>query len=52
MGSLKLVLSLKLFVYIYRPLIGFAAAITLHLAFKVVTIPAFDIEIVCCYIAS
>ena len=51
-GSLKFVLSLKLFPSIYRPFIGFAAAITLHLAFKLVTIPAFDIEIVCCYIAS
>jgi hypothetical protein len=31
---------------------GFAAAITLHLAYKLVMIPALEIEIDCCSIAS
>jgi hypothetical protein len=33
-------------------LTGFAAAITLHLAFKFATIPAFEIEMLYCSIAS
>ena len=37
---------------LYLPWIGFAAAITEHLALKEVTIPALEIEILCCYIAS
>jgi len=37
---------------LYLPKRGFAAANIAVLAFKVVVIPAFAIEIVCCYIAS
>ncbi len=36
----------------YLPYRGLAAAKILALAFKVAYIPAFAIEIVCCYIAS
>jgi len=42
---------LKLSCESYLPFTGFAAATILHLAYKVVTIPALDIDIVCCYIA-
>ena len=34
------------------PPIGLAAAMTEHLACKLVTIPAFDMEILCCSMAS
>ena len=34
------------------PPMGLEAAMTLHLALRVVTMPAFDTEIVCCSIAS
>lgn len=36
----------------YLPAIGFAAAITEHRAWREVTIPAFDMLILCCSIAS
>lgn len=36
----------------YLPFIGLAAAITEHLAYRVATIPALEIEIDCCSIAS
>ena len=44
--------SLKERVELYLPLRGLAAAITEHLALRVVTIPAFEMEIDCCSIAS
>lgn len=52
MGSDKSTLSEKFSFESYRPLLGLAAATTEHLALKLVTIPAFDIEILCCYMAS
>lgn len=36
----------------YRPMTGFAAAMTEHLALSVVMMPAFEMEIDCCSIAS
>ena len=51
-GSVKSTLSMKLSALLYVPLIGLAAAMTAHLAYKVVTIPAFEIEIDCCSVAS
>jgi len=61
-GSVNSTFSLKFFWASYLPLTGFAAAITLHLAFsnyksqkntcKEVTIPALEIDILCCSIAS
>jgi hypothetical protein len=45
-------LSLKDLAELYLPYKGLAAAMTEHLALKVVTIPALEIEIVCCSIAS
>ena len=51
-GSVKSTLSWKAIYESYLPPIGFAAAITLHLAYSVVTIPAFEIEILYCSIAS
>ena len=51
-GSVNSTLSAKFLVLSYLPFYGFAAAITLHLACKDVTIPAFEIEILCCSIAS
>jgi len=50
--AVRSTLSLKFNVGLYTPLIGFAAAITLHLACKLVIIPAFEIEIDYCSIAS
>ena len=52
MGSVRSTLSVKLRAVLYVPLIGFAAAITEHLAYKDVTIPAFEIEIDCYSMAS
>lgn len=37
---------------LYLPCTGLAAAITEHLALRLVTIPAFDIEMLCCSMAS
>ncbi len=51
-GSDKSTLSEKEFAGLYRPCIGFAAAITEHRALKLATIPALEIEILCCSIAS
>jgi len=51
-GSDRSMFSLKDKEELYLPLRGLAAAITEHLALKVVTIPAFEIDIDCCYIAS
>jgi hypothetical protein len=51
-GSLNSTLSLKDLSGLYVPWIGLAAAITEHLARNDVTIPALEIEIDCCYIAS
>jgi hypothetical protein len=52
MGSDKSTLSAKDNEELYRPWTGLAAAITEHLALKLATIPAFEIDILCCYIAS
>lgn len=52
MGSVKSTFYVKDKLVLYLPWTGLAAAITEHLALSVVTIPAFEIEIVCCYIAS
>ena len=51
-GSVSSTLSLKVREESYLPPIGFAAEITEHLACKLVTIPAFEMEIDCCSIAS
>ena len=45
MGSVRSTLSLKLRLVLYVPLIGFAAAITEQRAYRLVIIPAFEIEI-------
>jgi hypothetical protein len=52
MGSVKSTLSAKDNYELYFPLIGLAAAITAHLACKLATIPALEIEIVYYSIAS
>jgi len=52
MGSVSSTLSLKFMFYLYTPPMGFAAAITEQRACREVTIPAFEIEIDCCSIAS
>ena len=51
-GSVRSTLSVKLSAVLYVPLMGLAAAITEHLAYRDVTIPAFEIEIDYCSIAS
>jgi hypothetical protein len=51
-GSVRSTLSTNDKLGLYVPLIGFAAAMTLHLAYKLVTIPAFDILIDYCSMAS
>jgi len=51
-GSDKSTLSAKESEGLYRPCTGLAAAITEHLALKLVTIPAFEMEILCCSMAS
>ncbi len=51
-GSERFTLSAKLRELLYLPWRGLAAAITLHLALSWATIPALEMEIVCCYIAS
>jgi hypothetical protein len=50
-GSERSTLSLKEVLSLYIPSKGLAAAITEQRAFNVATIPALEIEIVCCYIA-
>lgn len=52
MGSVRSTFYLNDKLVLYLPWTGFAAAITEHLALSVVTIPALDIEIVCCSMAS
>ena len=51
-GSVRSTLSLKFKAGLYTPPIGFAAAITEQRAYKDVTIPALEIEIDYCSIAS
>jgi len=51
-GSVSSTLSLKFLEGSYLPNTGFAAAITEHLAWRDVTIPAFEILILCYSIAS
>jgi hypothetical protein len=51
-GSVRSTLSLKFKVMLYVPLMGFAAAMTLHLACRLVMIPALEMEIVYCSMAS
>ena len=51
-GSLRSTLSGKESCELYLPLFGFAAAITAHRACRLATIPAFEIEMLCCSIAS
>jgi len=51
-GSVRSTLSWNESWESYFPLTGFAAAITLHLAYRVATIPAFDIEMLYYSIAS
>ena len=51
-GSERSTLSLKESWELYRPWRGLAAAITEHLALRLVTIAALEIEILCCYMAS
>jgi hypothetical protein len=52
MGSVNSTFFAKVTEESYLPRRGFAAAITAHRAHKVVTIPAFEIEMLCCSIAS
>lgn len=52
MGSLRSTLSGKASYELYLPLLGLAAAITEHLACRLATIPAFDIEMLCYSMAS
>ena len=51
-GSDRSEFSLKESCELYLPFTGLAAAIIEHLALRVATIPALDIEIDCCSIAS
>ncbi len=51
-GSVKSTLSIKFNEELYFPEIGLAAAITEHLAYKLATIPALEIEILYCSMAS
>ena len=51
-GSERSTFSLKFKLSLYLPEIGFAAAITEHHAFRVATIPALEILILYCSIAS
>ena len=51
-GSERSTFSLKDICELYLPCKGLAAAITEHLARSVVTMPALEIEIDCCYMAS
>jgi len=52
MGSVSSTFSANVREESYLPPIGLAAATTEHLACKLVTIPAFDTEILCCSSAS
>merc|ERR1712096_555120 len=47
-GSVKSTFSEKAMLGSYLPPIGLAAAMTAHLAWREVTIPALEMEIVCC----
>ena len=51
-GSDKSTLSENEREELYLPCTGLAAAITEHRALKLATIPAFEIDILCCSIAS
>lgn len=51
-GSVNSTFSLKLSWELYLPYIGLATAITAHLAFKLATIPAFEILMDYCSMAS
>ena len=51
-GSVRSTLSWNEIYESYLPLTGLAAAITVHLAYKLATIPAFEIEIDCYSMAS